>query len=49
MMAVMRPTEAAFSMGTPEAMAIPMERGRATRNTTTEARISSFQVTSRLA
>ena len=36
----MMPTAAAFSAGTPEAMAMPMHKGSATRKTTTEDRKS---------
>ena len=42
-MPVMMPTAAAFSGGTPEAMATPIHKGRATRNTTTEARKSCLK------
>jgi hypothetical protein len=43
-MAVNRPTEAALFMGTPDAIATPIERGNATKKTTKEASKSSFQV-----
>jgi hypothetical protein len=38
------PTVAAFSGGTPDAMAIPIHKGRATRNTTIDAKKSCRQV-----
>jgi hypothetical protein len=41
-MPVIRPTAAAFSAGTPEAIAMPMHSGSATRNTTTDANRSCF-------
>jgi hypothetical protein len=40
MIAVTKPTEAAFSIGTPEAIAMPIESGSATRKTTTDAKTS---------
>jgi hypothetical protein len=42
-MAVTIPIGAAISIGIPDAMAIPIDKGRATRNTTSEANKSSFQ------
>jgi hypothetical protein len=43
-MAVKSPTEAAFSIGTPDAIATPIDKGNATKKTTKEASKSSFQV-----
>jgi hypothetical protein len=43
-MAVKSPTEAALSIGTPDAIATPIDSGNATKKTTKEASKSSFQV-----